>query len=92
VLKATLNVFCVFTQWVKRFFGWNHYTSWGLCVPLQTLQDWGLCAPLQTLQECVLCCFISCFILMMISGHLLYCFMLFYFLVYTDGDLRTYKK
>jgi hypothetical protein len=30
------------------------------------------------------------FILMMISGHLLYCFMLFYFLFYTDVDLRTF--
>jgi hypothetical protein len=29
-------------------------------------------------------------ILMMISGHLLYCFMLFYFLFYTDGDLRAF--
>ena len=38
----------------------------------------------------VLCCFISCFILMVISGHLLYCFMLFYLLFYTDGDLRTF--
>jgi hypothetical protein len=27
---------------------------------------------------------------MMISGHLLYCFMLFYFLFYTDGDLGTF--
>jgi hypothetical protein len=27
---------------------------------------------------------------MVISGHLLYCFMLFYFLFYTDGDLRTF--
>ena len=38
----------------------------------------------------VLCCFTSCFILMVISVHLLYCFMLFYFLFYTDGDLRTF--
>jgi hypothetical protein len=36
----------------------------------------------------VLPCFISCFILMVISGHLLYCFTLFYFLFHTDGDLR----
>jgi hypothetical protein len=35
----------------------------------------------------VLCCFISWFILMVISGHLLYCFMLFYFLFYIDGLL-----
>jgi hypothetical protein len=28
--------------------------------------------------------------LMVISGHLLYSFMLFYFLFYTDGDLRTF--
>ena len=27
---------------------------------------------------------------MVISGHLLYCFTLFYFLFYTDGDLRTF--
>ena len=27
---------------------------------------------------------------MVILGHLLYCFMLFYFLVYTDDDLRTF--
>jgi hypothetical protein len=40
----------------------------------------------------VLCCFISCFILMVISGHLLFCFMLFYFLFYTDGDLRTFTS
>jgi hypothetical protein len=38
----------------------------------------------------VLCCFTSCFILMMISVHLAYCFMLFYFLFYSDGDLRTF--
>jgi len=27
---------------------------------------------------------------MVISGHLLYCFMLFYFLFYIDVDLRTF--
>jgi ABC-type multidrug transport system fused ATPase/permease subunit len=27
---------------------------------------------------------------MAITGHFLYCFMLFYFLFYTDGDLRTF--
>ena len=32
----------------------------------------------------------SWFILMMISGHLLFCFMLFYFLFYIHGDLRTF--
>jgi cysteine synthase len=35
-------------------------------------------------------CHISCVILMVISGHLLYCFTLFYFLFYIDGDLRTF--
>jgi uncharacterized membrane protein len=43
----------------------------------------------QNIYFTVICCFICCFILMVISGHLLYCFMLFYFLCYTDGDLRT---
>jgi hypothetical protein len=35
---------------------------------------------------------VSSFISMVISGHLLYCFMLFYFLFYTDDDLRTFTQ